>query len=135
MRWARTFHLYLSGRCAFGIDTDLQNDVNNPYLQKAGEVFKFDFDASPLVKFSNLIPALARPMHDIFFGIGDLTELLGKWMPALSTYIQEHPAVWLIKRLQAVIDLRNKSATNSTKRADLLQLMMDVSTGDKVIVC
>ena len=112
----------------------MQNDVNNPYLQKAGEVFKFDIDASLPVKLSDLIPTLARPMHDIFFGIGDLNELVNKWMPSLSAYIQEHPAVWLIKRLQAVIDLRNKSSTNSTKRIDLLQLMMDVSTGEKVIV-
>ena len=112
----------------------MQNDKDNPYLRKAGELFQFDFDAQPAVKLSNLIPALARPAHDIFFGMGDLGEFLGKWIPALGNLLQEHPAVWLIKRLQSVMDLRSQSSADSGKRVDLLQLMMDVSTSEKVTV-
>ena len=108
--------------------------MNNPYLKKAGEVFKFDLDASPVVKLSNLIPALAHPAHEIFFRIGDLREFLTRLIPALDNLIEEHPAIWLIKQLQSVIDLRKQAAPDSKKRIDLLQLMMDVSTDEKVIV-
>jgi hypothetical protein len=36
-------YLY-SGRCAFGIDTDMQNDINNPYLQKSAAIFELDIE-------------------------------------------------------------------------------------------
>jgi hypothetical protein len=52
----------------------------------------------------------------------------------LSNYIKELPGIWLMNRVQDVIDLRTKSPPNLKKRVDLLQLMMDASTSDKVIV-
>jgi len=43
--------------------------------------------------------------------------------------------VWLLNNVQRVIDLGSESlSTNSVKLIDLLQLMMDASTGEKVIV-
>ena len=112
----------------------MQNDVNNPYLQKAGEIFKIDFDLLPITKLGNSIPYLARPLHDIMFGIGDLREFVTKWIPSLSDHIPVLPGLWLINRVQNVINLRAKSPVNLRKRVDLLQLMMDVSTTDKVVV-
>jgi hypothetical protein len=87
-----------------------------------------------LVKLSNLMPFLARPIHDIIFGAGHIREFLTKWIPSLSSHIQELPSIWLMNRVHDVINLRSKSPPNLRKRVDLLQLMMDVSTSDKVIV-
>jgi len=123
-----------SGRCAFGIDTDMQNDINNPYLQKSAEVFKIDVDQLPLFRLTNLMPFLSRPIHDIIFGMADVRQLLTKLIPPLSNYMKELPGIWLMNRVQDVIDLRTKSPPNLKKRVDLLQLMMDASTSDKVIV-
>jgi hypothetical protein len=122
------------GRCAFGIDTDMQNDIHNPYLLKSAEVFETDFEELPLFRLTDLMPFLARPVHDIFFSMGDIGQFLTKWIPPLSCYIKELPALWLINRVQDVINLRTKSPPNLRKRVDLLQLMMDVSTNEKVIV-
>ncbi|CAF3917122.1 unnamed protein product [Rotaria sordida] len=94
-------------RCAFGIDTDMQNDINNPYLQKSAAVFKIDID-------------------------GLLLKLI-KLIPFLSNYIEEMPTLWLLNRVQDVVDLRRKTSKDLNKRVDLLQLMMDASTNDKVI--
>jgi hypothetical protein len=42
---------------------------------------------------------------------------------------------WLLNNVQKVVDLRiESSATNSVKRFDLLQLMMDASTSEKITV-
>jgi len=112
----------------------MQNDINNPYLQKSAEVFKRDVDESLLLRLSSLMPFLARPIHDFIFCMADIRKSLNKWTPSLNNYIKEFPAIWLMNRVQEVIDLRTKSASNLRKRVDLLQLMMDASTTDKVIV-
>lgn len=112
----------------------MQNDLNNPYLRKAGELFQVDLDTLPVVKLSNLIPSLARPANRIFFGIGNLHAFLTEWIPFLSKLIQEFPGVWLVKQLQEVMLLRSQSSIDTKKRVDLLQLMMDVSTSETVIV-
>ncbi|CAF1309866.1 unnamed protein product [Rotaria sordida] len=120
-------------RCAFGIDTDMQNDPNNPYLQKSIEVFKRFDDDILLIRLGNLMPILARPLHDILFFMPVVCRILGKTMPFLSNYIQELPGFWLINRAQDVVDLRIKSSSNIQKRTDLLQLMIDNSTTDEII--
>ncbi|CAF1539394.1 unnamed protein product [Rotaria sp. Silwood1] len=119
-------------RCAFGIDTDMQNDINNPYLQKSAALFKTDTDQLLLFRLANLIPFLARPLHDIVFGLGNVRSILVKLIPALNNYLEEIPALWLMNRVQEVVDLRIQSSSNSIKRADLLQLMME-ATRDNVI--
>ncbi|CAF1467819.1 unnamed protein product, partial [Rotaria sordida] len=81
-------------RCAFGIDTDVQNDINNPYLQKAIAVFQIDFDELLFIRLGNLLPFLARPLYGIFFAIGFICNKLVKWIPFLSNYIEEYPHVW-----------------------------------------
>ncbi|CAF4512437.1 unnamed protein product, partial [Rotaria sp. Silwood2] len=84
-------------RCAFGIDTDMQNDTNNIYLKKLAEFLE------------NFRPTLV------------------KLLPVLNDYVQEVSALWLINRVQEVVDLRIQSSSTSIKRTDLLQLMMDAT--------
>jgi len=118
-------------RCAFGIDTDMQNDVNNPYLLKAGELFKVNIETVPMVKLSNLVPILARPFHAIVFTLSGLQKQIVDNVPLVGKILSELPGLWFLQRVQEVIDLRKDSQIKS--RVDLLQLMMDVSTNDKII--
>ena len=118
-------------RCAFGIDTDMQNDVNNPYLLKAGELFKVDIETVPMVKLSNLVPILARPFHAIAFTLSGLQKQIVDNVSLVGKILSELPGLWFLQRVQEVIDLRKDSQIKS--RVDLLQLMMDVSTNDKII--
>ncbi|CAF4626543.1 unnamed protein product, partial [Rotaria sp. Silwood2] len=120
-------NLFFLGRCAFGIDTDMQNDINNPYLQKLAVLFKTDVDDLLLFRLANLIPFLARPLHDIVFGLENVRETLVKLLPVLNDYIAEIPALWLMNRVQGVVDVRIQSSSTSTKRTDLLQLMMEAT--------
>ena len=126
--------VYFLGRCAFGIDTDMQNDINNPYLQKSAAFFKRDVEDVLMFRLSNILPILARPLHDIFFGMGDLHNMLTKFAPNISKRIPQNPALWLINKVQDVVEFRKKSSSNEKKRVDLLQLMLDASTEEQVIV-
>jgi hypothetical protein len=44
------------GRCAFGIETDMQNDIDNMFLRKAQLTVDINPDKSALVKIGNLFP-------------------------------------------------------------------------------
>jgi len=112
----------------------MQNDINNPYLQKSAEVIKTDVDQLVIHRLSSLMPFLAHPMRDLIFSIPNICEFLTKFIPPLGSFIKELPSIWMMNRVQEVIDLRSKSPSNLRKRIDLLQLMMDASTSDKIIV-
>ncbi|CAF4127385.1 unnamed protein product, partial [Rotaria sordida] len=61
----------------------------------------------------------------------DVRRILMKLIPILNDYVEEIPALWLMNRVQEVVDLRIQSSSNSIKRTDLLQLMME-ATRDNV---
>lgn len=112
----------------------MQNDIDNPYLQKCAQVFKTDADDILLMRLSNVMPLLARPLHDILFFVRPLCNKLITKVPSLRKYISESPHVWLLSRVQDVVDLRMQSSSDRNKRVDLLQLMIDATTHDQVIV-
>ncbi|CAF4163064.1 unnamed protein product, partial [Rotaria sordida] len=122
-------------RCAFGIDTDMQNDVDNIYLQKSGGTFDVDVDKLTIVKLTNLLPFFITPFRYFYLGQIALRRILIRLIPVLSNYIEESPGSWLTNRVKDVVNCRNKSlTTNTIKRVDLLQLMIDASTYDHVKV-
>jgi len=112
----------------------MQNDINNPYLQKSAALFKIDPDKLLLLRWASLMPFLARPFSILLYGLMNMRPTLMKLLPFLNNYIEEMPNVWLVNNIQSVFDLRTKSASNLRKRVDLLQLMMDASTCEKIIV-
>jgi hypothetical protein len=81
------------------------------------------------------MPFLGRPIYYLLFGLINVRKALMKLLPFLSNYIQEIPILWLLNNVQKVVDIRiESSATNSVKRIDLLQLMMDASISEKITV-
>jgi hypothetical protein len=112
----------------------MQNDINNPYLKKAEAVFKTDAEQIPAVRLGNLIPFLVRPLIYLMMVRITVGRALNKLIPATTKYIEEFPSLWLINRVQEVVNLRKKSPLNTGKTVDLLQLMMDVSTDGEVKV-
>jgi hypothetical protein len=129
---SRVSFFFTLGRCAFGIDTDMQNDIDNIYLRKSAETFELDVDKLSIVKLTNLLPFFVNPFRYLYIGQVAVRRALIKMFPALSSYIEETPGSWLTNRVREVVKLRSKSAPG--KRVDLLQLMMDASTDDQVKV-
>lgn len=120
--------------CAFGIDTDMQNDVNSDLMKKAAVIFKQDVERMPLTKLSYLMPWLTPLLTQFVLGQLVLLRFLHKLMPNIFPDIVEKiPRFWLLSKVQEVIDDRRQiSATN--KRVDLLQLMLNssINTQNKV---
>jgi hypothetical protein len=112
----------------------MQNDINNPYLQKSAALFETDATKMILFKLSNLMSFLAGPLRSFMFAQIAVSQMLNKWIPPLGKYIPEMSAYWLMTRVQDVVDLRTKSSSNSIKRVDLLQLMIDASTNEDIQV-
>ncbi len=131
----RSWCLFSLGRCAFGIDTDMQNDVDNIYLKKSAETFELDVDKLSIVKLTNLLPFFINPFRYFYLSQITVRRALIKIIPALSSYIEETPGSWLTNRVREVVKLRTTSTiTPAAKRVDLLQLMIDASTQDEVKV-
>jgi hypothetical protein len=126
---------FVSGRCAFGIDTDMQNDVNNIYLRKSAATFETDVDRLYIVKLASLLPCLECPIRYVYLGFLVIRRSLIRLMPNLSQYIEETPGSWLIDRVKDVVDHRVRTQQDSREKCiDLLQLMIDASTDHRIQV-
>lgn len=113
----------------------MQNDVNNIYLKKSAETFAVDVDKLAIVKLTDLLPILIKPFCYFYLGQVGIRRALIKMFPKLGKYIDETPGSWLTNRVKDVVSLRNRSSVTTTKkRIDLLQLMIDASTTDEVMV-
>ncbi|CAF1136767.1 unnamed protein product [Didymodactylos carnosus] len=115
-------------KCAFGIDTNMQNDLENIYLKKIEKIFEIDLNKSPIGKFTALLPELKPLFFHIFYLINVVTKLTNKLFPSTRKYFEQQAAVWLIEQLDKIIEMRSE---NSKKRLDLLQLMLDAATQNK----
>ncbi|CAF5008864.1 unnamed protein product, partial [Rotaria sp. Silwood1] len=51
------------GRCAFGIDTDMQNDIDNIYLKKSAAFFGINPERLLIVKLSSIIQPDVFSIH------------------------------------------------------------------------
>ncbi|CAF0825035.1 unnamed protein product [Adineta ricciae] len=116
-------------RCAFGIDTDMQNDTENIYLKKSAGAFELDIDQLLIVKLTNLLPIFIQPFRYFYLFQIAIRRALIRFIPFLKDYIEETPGSWLTNRVRDVVNLRKQSPT---KRIDLLQLMIDASTDGEV---
>ena len=124
----------LLGRCAFGIDTNMQNETDNIYLRKSAGTFEVDVDQLSIVKLTNVLPMFDTPFRRFYLSQIAVRRLLIRMMPSLSKSIEETPGSWLTNRVREVVDLRTNALANSEKRMDLLQLMLDASTHDDIHV-
>ncbi|CAF1309588.1 unnamed protein product [Rotaria sordida] len=115
----------------FGVNTDIQNDIDNEYFKKAEETVAYDFDKNPLVRLSQLMPWLIPLLTYVM----TRQILLQRFANKFIRSIEEIPRFWLIERLKYLIDVRTSSSDKEGKnrRVDLLQLMLDVATRNEIM--
>ena len=124
-------NLLLVGHCAFGIDTDIQNEIDNMYMKKSSAVFARDFEKILIVRLSNLMPILDPLLVKMMDSFVILINFLRVSFPSLLGHLEDPPQLWIFKQIENVIQHRLAS---ENKRIDLLQLMLDVSTQEKIKV-
>ena len=123
------------GRCAFGIDTDVQNNPENIYFKKVEETFRtMTFRDLFVFKVAQVVPVFNAVLAWLFaFQITARAFINARLLPLISSTIQleELPYMWLISRVHEIIEHRRKT---SISRVDLLQLMLQAATTDTIIV-
>jgi len=124
---------YGLGRCAFGIDTDLQNNPDNMYFKKVEELFDGRMKSTLIYKLLQLLPQIRYMFVKIFDVINNIQafiniHLLGS---VSKKRLHEQPALWLHKRLHPILEQRQQTPTS---RVDLLQLMLQVITDEQINV-
>ena len=121
------------GRCAFGIDTDLQHNPNNMFFKKMEELFARSIRSNSFFRFAQLVPEIGNVVGKIFFGVNTLRAFINMhFLPLISNIqLRELPNMWLINRLDPVIEQRLKTPTS---RVDVLQLMLQVMTEETINV-
>ncbi|CAF4576422.1 unnamed protein product, partial [Rotaria sp. Silwood2] len=117
------------GHCAFGIDTDLQNDIDNMYMKKSLASFVGDPEKMFMVRLANLMPWLIPVLIKIMNSLIALINLLHKLMPSIMVNVEGPPQLWIFKQIDNVVKQRLRS---ENKRIDLLQLMLDSSTQEEI---
>ena len=125
---------YGLGRCAFGIDTDIQSNPDNIYFTKLEEFFSQNIRSSGFFRFLQLMPELTNVIVKIFFAIQNVRTFINTYiLPWISNKkrLSEQPVTWLTSRLETVLDQRQQM---STSRVDVLQLMLQVMTEEKINV-
>ncbi|CAF2961446.1 unnamed protein product [Rotaria sp. Silwood2] len=114
--------------CAFGIDTDMQNDINNEFMLKSAACFEKHVEHVLLTKWSYLMPWLTPFLIKFVRGQLAIMGALHNILPTIFPDILETiPTLWLQSKVDRIIDTRRKSS-ETIKRIDLLQLLLDATT-------
>ena len=112
-------------RCAFGIDSDVQSNVDNPFLVQSEKFFRDNHEKVFVVKLSYLLPFLV-PLLTQWIRLQMLIFFLVNAI--FPSRLEEAPGFWLINQVKHSISERMNNAQAS--RVDLLQLMINVATSD-----
>ncbi|CAF0908761.1 unnamed protein product [Rotaria sordida] len=121
---------------AFGIDTDMQNDIDNPFIVKTAYFFAVHPERIFLVKLSYLMPWLTPILTLFVHSIIALFNGLRYLAPSFMNQFEEIPGMWIINQVKQVIEARvikiKSEANNKQRRIDLLQLMLDAVTSNEI---
>ncbi|CAF3115984.1 unnamed protein product [Rotaria sp. Silwood2] len=109
--------------CGFGLDTDMQNNVNDPYLLHSQQFFLPDKIRQSIFVLNRLIEELSKVWVSIFLSLGIIRYWLRRYIPVTKWLINENPATWVMKQANEMIEKRKQ--IGHTHRTDLLQLMLD----------
>mgnify|MGYP002378798975 CR=1 FL=1 len=125
------FVFLLIGHCAFGIKTDLQNDIDNVYMKRSLTLFSRDPEQMFIIRLSHLMPFLDPLIIQLFNITLKTVNFLSTKLPFLLKTTQESPHFWIFKQLE---DIVKEKLRTSDKRVDLLQLMLDALTEEIINV-
>jgi hypothetical protein len=127
--------IFYLGRCAFGVDTDVQNNPENIYLKKANELFEgSSLGTNFLFRSAQVLPEMNSVLARLFSFNNNIRMLINtRLLPLVSSTLQIHelPFTWLLNRVHAIVEHRQKTTSS---RVDLLQLMLQVTTKETIDV-
>jgi thromboxane-A synthase len=117
--------------CGFGLDTNMQNDVNDPYLVHSQEIFKDENNFKLLILLDIFITELKRIWKKLHDYENNARYWLRHSFPFIKRFINEEPSTWILKQARTVIEKREQ--VGQTNRTDLLQIMLESASNEDFI--
>jgi cytochrome P450 len=110
-------------RCCFGIQTDMQNNPNNPYLIRSQQVFARESSTYLTTLLGIFIPELQSCWLVIHCWINNIKGVLRRLLPMGEKLIDDDPSEWLKQNVEQFIS----QATRNSDATDLLHLMLEAT--------
>lgn len=123
-------------RCCFGIQTDMQEDPNDPFLLRSQQVFAKENSTYITTLLSIFIPELQEMWIAVHCWLNNIKARLRHLLPWGEKLIADDPSEWLKDNVDYLIrNITEHSDQNnnetSAKSTDLIHLMLD-ATRDKL---
>ena len=110
-------------RCCFGVQTDMQNNPNNPYLLRSQQVFARESSTYLTTLLGIFIPELQPCWLVLHAWINGLKAQVRRWLPMTRKLIDDDPSEWLKHNVEQFID----EALQNPGQSDLLHSMLDAT--------
>jgi cytochrome P450 len=117
--------------CGFGLDTDMQNNIDDPYLVYSQQMFGEKVNVRIMVLLALFISELNKFWRTIHLSIGFISYWLRDHIPITKRFINENPATWIIEQAYKMIEKHQQ--VGQTNRTDLLQLMLESASDEELI--
>ncbi|CAF1125621.1 unnamed protein product [Adineta steineri] len=108
--------------CGFGLDTDMQNNINDPYLLNSQLIFAQNKLRRVAIILFMLLSEWRKVLAFLFRSINFTRYWLRRYIPVTKRFFKESPATWIMKQAHEMIEKRKE--IGHTGRTDLLQLML-----------
>ena len=116
--------------CGFGVDTDMQNNSENPYLTHSQELLEGK------LKLNIILALFITELRNFWVASNDFISACRYWLrknfPITKRFINENPFIWIMNEGKKIIDKR-QLLVGQAKRTDLLQLMLESATDQDFI--
>jgi cytochrome P450 len=116
--------------CGFGVDTDMQNNINDPYLVHSQKVFNIE----NAVKILVLLSLFVTELNYIWYKLQSFENSTRYWLrhrfPFTRKFIDEEPSTWIVNQAYKMIDKHEKAG--QTNRTDLMQLMLESASKEDI---
>ncbi|CAF3502318.1 unnamed protein product [Rotaria sp. Silwood1] len=117
--------------CAFGIDTDMQNNINNPYLIYSQTVFDEENAVKVFVLLSVFIKELSNVWIKFHHMNNNIRYRFSCMCPLAKKFIQEEPYRWIIRQTYKMMEKCEQ--VGPMNRIDLMQLMLESASNEDFI--
>ena len=117
--------------CGFGLDTDMQNNADDPYLLNSQQIFAPNKIRRVVFILLVLVSELRKIFRILSLSIGKIRYWLRRSIPITKQLVDERPGTWIVKQAYEMIEKRID--IGHTQRTDLLQLMLDSSSNEEFI--
>ena len=115
--------------CGFSLDTDMQNNFNDPYLTHSQQIFDVKFRLDVILAL--FLVELSHIWLAIYYYGGVIRYWLRNHISITKKFIDENPMTWIMKKAEMIIDKRKQ--VGQTNRTDLLQLMLESASDEDYI--